>query len=153
MCADPIEKCVVKMAEVDGILESIILRHKVRLVTQNSMKHSSPSGSKLFTEYISHHGGRVGRKGGDHRRLRTSNKCGCPFKVVVHYPPLGMENVIINVYGHHEGHMPGSRSDLFHLPVHPSVIMRCMEDLFDVGTCQKDEFGKGGISLSKVIPH
>ena len=48
----------------------------------------------------------------------------------------GVENVSINVYGQHQGHVSGSRNDLYHLPVDPTVLESCMDDLFDVGTCR-----------------
>ena len=48
----------------------------------------------------------------------------------------GVDNVSFNVYGQHQGHIPRSRNDLYNLPVHPIVLESCMDDLFDVGTCQ-----------------
>ena len=147
--AGAIEQFSVNMAEVDGTLEIIMIKHKVRLVIQSSRKQSSPFSASMFTKYVCHRGGRVGRKGGDHQRLHISKKCGCPFKVEVRYPPLGVGNVTIIVHGQHEGHNPGSRSDLYHLPVHPCVINRCMEDLFDVGTCRH----VAKMSLSKEAFH
>ena len=122
--------------QVHGVLESIIIKHKVRLVIDSSGKCYSPSGSRRVTSYICHRGGRVGRKRHDHRRLRTSKKCGCPFKVIIRSWPAGMDNVAIIMQGSHKGHVSGSQSDLYNLQVHPIAIKRCMEDLFDVGTCR-----------------
>ena len=47
-----------------------------------------------------------------------------------------LDKVIFKVQDTHEGHIHGSRADLYHLPVHPSVLACCMEDMFDVGTCR-----------------
>ena len=57
----------------------------------------------------------------------------CPFRVEVEYAD-GSDKVSISLHNVHEGHTPGTRSDLYHLPVHPEVIACCMADLFDVGT-------------------
>ena len=46
----------------------------------------------------------------------------------------GCDKVTIGLHNVHEGHDPGTRADLYHLPVHPRVIECCMDDLFDVGT-------------------
>ena len=79
---------------------------------------------------------------------RKSKRVGCPFQVVLDYTSKS-DKVSIFVHGTHEGHVPGSRADLYHLPVHPNVIACCMEDLFDVGTNRH----VARMSLSKEKSH
>ena len=44
------------------------------------------------------------------------------------------DEVSIFVNPNHEEHVPGSRADLYNLPIHPSVVESCLNDLFDVGS-------------------
>lgn len=129
----PKETFSVSTSDVENVLASIMVKHKVRLVKARSTRCSG--GSKTYVDYSCHRGGRVERKGSSKRRLRISKKCGCPFRVQVEFVE-GLDNAAINVYGQHQGHIPGSRNDLYHLPVHPTVVESCMDDLFDVGTCR-----------------
>ena len=46
---------------------------------------------------------------------------------------VDIETLNISIYGPYSGHVPCSRSDVYHLLVHPNVISCCKDDLFDVG--------------------
>ena len=111
-------------------LENIMVEYKTRLVMVRSSKNHGPSKTKV--DYICHRGGTV-KRNGSMKRLRTSKKCGCPFKVQIEFID-GSDDVSIYLYPNHEGHVPGSRSDLYHLPIHLSTIECCTPDLFDVGS-------------------
>ena len=120
----------VSMSHVQEALIKIMIDFKVRLVMVRSTKNHS--GSTTIIDYACHRGRspcRVGTK----KRLRKSKRCGCPFQVRVQY--ANCKNIAsISLYPIHEGHTPGTREDLYYLPVHPDVLQCCMEDLFDVGT-------------------
>ena len=45
----------------------------------------------------------------------------------------GCNKFKLTVMGPHTGHDPTTPIEIYHLPVHPSVIDCCMDDLFDVG--------------------
>ena len=113
-------------------LANIMAQHKVRLICVRSSHNVEPY--KLVQEFVCHRGGNVFRKGANKQRLRKSKKCGCPFKVVLQHAQ-DINKVNIDLYAAHEGHVLGSIEDLYYLPIHPSVIACCMDDLFDVGTC------------------
>lgn len=135
----------VEAANVDQALMEIMLEHKVRLVMVRSSKNHGRC--KTVVDYACHRGGKAERKG-TKKRLRRSKKCGCPFKVrVVYFQDT--QNASISLFPLHEGHSPGTREDLYHLPVHPNVIECCMEDLFDVGSSRH----VAKMSLSKERLH
>lgn len=120
----------VDKSNVDRALMEIMIEYKVRLVRVRSSKNHGQC--KMIVDYACHRGGKPHRMG-TRKRLRTSKKCGCPFKVRIEY--LSDTNIAsISLYPIHEGHVPGTRKDLYQLPIHPHVIECCMEDLFDVGS-------------------
>ena len=41
--------------------------------------------------------------------------------------------ITISIYEPHNGHVPGSTSDVYHFQVHPDVISCCKDYLFDFG--------------------
>ena len=127
------EIIVTERSRVSQDLVKIMIQHHVRLVFLRSTKNSGPF--EILEELICHRGGNVSRRGDNKRRLRKSKKCGCPFKIVLQY---ANDSNKINILLHaiHEGHVPGTRADLYYLPIHPRVIACCMDDLFDVGTCR-----------------
>lgn len=145
----PKEVIVTNRCDVDRTLCDIMIKHKVRLV----LLRTTQKNAKTQVKYICHRGGTISRKGSHIRRLRISKKCGCPFKVKVEYIDK-VDSVSITLHAHHEGHLPGSRNDLYHLPVHPLVLQSCMDDLFDVGSCphvarmslSKESFHKESVS-------
>lgn len=123
------EKCV-DISNVDQALVDIMIEHKVRLV----MVRSSKTHGQCKTTFVyACHRGRNPRRQGTKKRIRRSKRCGCPFKVRVQQYS-NTKNASIHLHPIHEGHIPGTREDLYHLPVHPKVIECCMEDLFDVGS-------------------
>ncbi|MCO5578720.1 hypothetical protein L7F22_032565 [Adiantum nelumboides] len=111
-------------------LENIMIEHKTRIVMARSSKKES--ATKHVIHYVCHRGGTV-QHCSKEKRSRTSKKCGCPFKVRLEYVNH-RDEVRILINPNHEGHMPGSRADLYHLPVHPTVVESCLNDLFDVGS-------------------
>ena len=128
--------CKIMLTEqsfVQQHLVDIMIEHKVRLLLLRSSKRSGPA--KWIQEFVCHRGGKALRKGANKRRLRKSKRCGCPFRVLLQYAQESNE-VKILLHNVHEGHVPGTRADLYHLPVHPRVIACCKDDLFDVGTCR-----------------
>ncbi|MCO5554036.1 hypothetical protein L7F22_007562 [Adiantum nelumboides] len=124
-----IEEHTVSIADVQKTLHSVVVKHKARLVRLNAT-------TKKITQFVCHQWGNARRKGQEHQRLCTSKKCGCSFMVSLIFSRDGMEKATIRVLRGHQGHVPGSLEDLYHLPVHPMVKKRCMEDLFDIGTCR-----------------
>ncbi|MCO5566801.1 hypothetical protein L7F22_020482 [Adiantum nelumboides] len=111
-------------------LENIMIEHKTRIVMARLSKKES--ATKHVIHYVCHRGGTV-QHCSKEKRSRTSKKCGCPFKVRLEYVNH-RDAVRILINPNHEGHMPGSRADLYHLPVHPTVVESCLNDLFDVGS-------------------
>ena len=130
---DPSKIMVTERSKVPQDLVDIMLQHKVKLVFLRSTKNSGPF--EIVQDLICHRGGNVSRRGANKRRLRKSKRCGCPFKVVLQYAH-DSNKVNLLLYDTHEGHVPGTRADLYYLPIHPRVIACCMDDLFDVGTCR-----------------
>lgn len=126
---EPPNVVTLNKVDVDMYLKSIMIEHKTRLVMVRSSKKIL--ASKSVVDYICHRGG-TPRRRGNVKRKRASKKCGCPFKVQVETKD-GNNEANIYLSTTHIGHDPGSRSDLYHLPIHPSVIECCMQDLFDVG--------------------
>ena len=112
-------------------LASIMIKHNARLACARSTTNTKPMSSTV--EYKWHRGGKPRHVGTNARRLRKSKRVGCPFWVFVEYTSKS-DKVSISMHGTHEGHAPGSRADLYHLPVHPNVIACYMEDLFNIGT-------------------
>lgn len=129
----PSKIMVTEQSFIQQHLVDIMIEHKVRLLLLRSSRRSGPS--KWIQEFVCHRGGKAVRRGANKRRLRKSKRCGCPFKVLLEYAQDSNE-VKILLYDVHEGHVPGTRDDLYHLPVHPRVIACCTDDLFDVGTCR-----------------
>ncbi|MCO5559589.1 hypothetical protein L7F22_013190 [Adiantum nelumboides] len=111
-------------------LENIMIEHKTRIVMARSSKKEI--ATKHVIHYVCHRGVAV-QHCSKEKRSRTSKKCGCPFKVRLEYVNH-RDEVRILINPNHEGHMPGSRADLYHLPVHPTVVESCLNDLFDVGS-------------------
>ncbi|MCO5585796.1 hypothetical protein L7F22_039732 [Adiantum nelumboides] len=111
-------------------LENIMIEHKTRIVMARLSKKKIVT--KHVIHYVCHRGGTVQHCSME-KRSRTSKKCGCPFKVHLEYVNH-RDEVRILINPNHEGHMPGSRADLYHLPVHPTVVESCLNDLFDVGS-------------------
>ncbi|MCO5554429.1 hypothetical protein L7F22_007959 [Adiantum nelumboides] len=111
-------------------LENIMIEHKTRIVMARSSKKES--ATKHVIHYVCHRGVTVQHYAKE-KRSRTSKKCGCPFKVRLEYVNH-RDEVRILINPNYEGHMPGSRADLYHLPVHPTVVESCLNDLFDVGS-------------------
>ncbi|MCO5557658.1 hypothetical protein L7F22_011226 [Adiantum nelumboides] len=111
-------------------LENIMIEHKTRIVMARSSKKES--ATKHIIHYVCHRGGTV-QHCSKEKRSRTSKKCGCPFKVRLEYVNH-RDEVRILINPNHEGHMPGSRANFYHLPVHPTVVESCLNDLFDVGS-------------------
>ncbi|MCO5560080.1 hypothetical protein L7F22_013686 [Adiantum nelumboides] len=118
-------------SNLDFQLEQLMFEHKVRLVMVRSAKRRQ--SSTLVIDYICHRGGKPKRCGSEKKRIRTSKKCGCPFKVQVQSSD-DKDEVTIHIYPNHDGHVPGTKSDLYHLPIHPSVVECCAQDLFDIGS-------------------
>ncbi|MCO5589061.1 hypothetical protein L7F22_043026 [Adiantum nelumboides] len=112
-------------------LEQLMFEHKVRLVMVRSAKRRQ--SSTLVIDYICHRGGKPKRCGSEKKRIRTSKKCGCPFKVQVQSSD-DKDEVTIHIYPNRDGHVPGTKCDLYHLPIHPSVVECCAQDLFDIGS-------------------
>ena len=84
--------------------------------------------------YECHRAGVPRRRGQQIRRSRYSKKCGCLFSVAVSKTVSGgCHKFKLTVMGPHTGHDPTAPKEIYHLPVHPSVIDCCMDDLFDVG--------------------
>lgn len=129
----PSKIMVTEWSTLSQDLVDIMVQHTVRLVFLCSTKNSGPF--EIVQELICHRGGNVYRRGSNKRRLRKSKRCGCPFKVVLQYA-CDSNKVNILLYDIHEGHVPGTRADLYYLPIHPRVISCCMDDFFDVGTCR-----------------
>ena len=127
-----------KKSEVDKYLKSIMIEHKTRLVMARSSKKHRPS--KKVVDYICHRGGASRRKG-NLKRTRASKKCGCLFKVQVETIE-NSDEVKITANINHSGHIPGSRNDLYHLPVHPSV-MKCSTCCPNVIVKRKISYGEG----------
>ncbi|MCO5601128.1 hypothetical protein L7F22_055247 [Adiantum nelumboides] len=121
----------IKRDNVDDYLTNVMIEHKVCLVMARSSKKHTPL--KVTVDYLCHRGSAPKRCGKEVKRSRTSKKCGCPFKIQLEYVE-GSDDVHIIMKPFHEGHVAGSRSDLYHLPVHPHVIQCCIDDLFDVGS-------------------
>ncbi|MCO5579889.1 hypothetical protein L7F22_033753 [Adiantum nelumboides] len=111
-------------------LENIMIEHKTRIVMARSSKKEIVT--KHVIHYVCHRGGTV-QHCSKEKRSRTSKKCGCPFKVHLEYVNH-RDEIRILINPNHEGHMPRSRADLYHLPVHPTVVESCLNDLFDVGS-------------------
>ncbi|MCO5569696.1 hypothetical protein L7F22_023412 [Adiantum nelumboides] len=111
-------------------LENIMIEHKTRIVMARLSKKES--ATKHVIHYVCHRGGTV-QHSAKEKRSRTSKKCGCPFKVRLEYVNH-RDEVRILINPNHEGHMSGSRADLYHLPIHPIVVKSCLNDLFDVGS-------------------
>ncbi|MCO5568072.1 hypothetical protein L7F22_021767 [Adiantum nelumboides] len=111
-------------------LENIMIEHKTRIVMARSSKKES--ATKHVIHYVCHRVGTV-QHNAKEKRSRTSKKCGCPFKVRLEYVNH-RDEVRILINPNHEGHMPGSRADLYYLPVHPTVVESCLNDIFDVGS-------------------
>ncbi|MCO5564813.1 hypothetical protein L7F22_018481 [Adiantum nelumboides] len=118
-------------SNLDFQLEQLMFEHKVRLVMVRSAKRRQ--SSTLVIDYICHRGGKPKRCGSEKKRIRTSKKCGCPFKVQVQSSD-DKDEVTIHIYPNHDGHVSGTKSDLYHLPIHPSVMECCAQDLFDIGS-------------------
>ncbi|MCO5592145.1 hypothetical protein L7F22_046141, partial [Adiantum nelumboides] len=137
-----IEEHTVSIADVQKTLHSVVVKHKARLVRLNVT-------TKTIAQFVYHQWGNTRRKGQEHRRLRTSKKCRCPFMVSLIFSRDGMEKATIRILGGHHGHVLGLREDLYHLPVHPKVKKRCMEDLLDIGTC----WHVARLSVSKEAIH
>ncbi|KAI5062862.1 hypothetical protein GOP47_0021409 [Adiantum capillus-veneris] len=120
-------------SQVEQQLTRIMIKHHTRLVLVRSSKRHR--AYKWLQEYICHRGGSIDRRGADKRRQRKSKRCGCLFRLVVQHCHDG-DRVTITIHGNHTGHIPSSRADLYHLPVHSTVVAYCMDDLFDVGMCR-----------------
>ncbi|MCO5602843.1 hypothetical protein L7F22_056982 [Adiantum nelumboides] len=84
-------------------LERIMIEYKVRLVMVRSRKRRRLK--TLVVDYICHRGGKPKRCGLEKKRIRTSKKCGCPFKVEVQSFE-GKDEVTICIYPNHDGHVP-----------------------------------------------
>ncbi|KAI5072117.1 hypothetical protein GOP47_0012223 [Adiantum capillus-veneris] len=147
---NPSVKILTDKAHVNDALESIALKRKVRLV---KIRSAQVSFGKVEDIYICHRGGSRRYRGGDKRRERKTKKCGCLFKTRVQFKEV--DEVSIVLHAQHHGHVPGSRLDLYYLPVHPRVLHRCMEDYFDVGTSRhvaKMSVSKQNFHMQQVPP-
>ncbi|MCO5555205.1 hypothetical protein L7F22_008749 [Adiantum nelumboides] len=111
-------------------LENIMIEHKTKIVMARSSKKES--ATRHVIHYVCHRGGTV-QHNAKEKRSRTSKKYGCTFKVRLKYVNH-RDEVRILINPNHESHMPGSRAELYHLPVHPTVVESCLNDLFDVGS-------------------
>ena len=135
----------IEVSQLHQTLTTIMVEYKVRLVMVRSKQNAGKSKYKVI--YACHRG-RQPRRRETPKRLRRSKRCGCPFQVAVQICHV-TEQASIDWYPVHEGHLPGTRGDLYHLPIHPTVIECCMEDLFDVGCARH----VAKMSLSKETLH
>mgnify|MGYP000591966641 CR=1 FL=1 len=116
----PIEEYVVEDTKQVQKLIEIQLNH-------NACLQKAVRTSKYVLRYDCHRASNPRRVSNSSRRSNSAKRCRCMFYVKVREFE-GNNQVKIMVYGHHSGHVPSSREDLYHLPVHESVIQCCTDD-------------------------
>ena len=122
-----ISQLVTPSEDVPHALNVIQIQFRTRLM---KWKWASPN----VDVFVCHRFGQPRRRGSRIRRTRQSKKCGCNFSVFVRKRMhRGKSWAEITVYGPHRGHNPLDNFEVLHLPVHPTIIDCCMDDLFDVG--------------------
>ena len=123
----PIEVIKVETHQLDDALTDLQTKYHTRL------RKGVKKGMRV-TRYSCHRAGTSRLASNSTRRRRCTPRCGCTFHVDVRInDDVDIETLTISIYGPHSGHVPCSRSDVYHLPVHPNVISCCKDDLFDVG--------------------
>lgn len=129
------EHYTIPIGEKENFIQDIKAKHVVHLKLIQVYKKVRPYAAKVSI-YVCHRGREFRGKKIDQNdsseslRLRSSAKyVGCTFRLKIVEPEQEGQVIEMYVNSAHSGHVPGSKTDCYFLPVHQSAIHNCAEML------------------------